>query len=385
LPEKPTILIAGMLDSIHLARWVSQLGSLDAKVVITGTSPYRKVRSELEEFVSRNPEKFSIIELFPRTSILGHRVFPAISFVLDRFLGDFIRGTLLRRLILRVSPTVVHVNELIVAGMPAEFALRGMTSRRFHLWVTNYGSELIWRAKGGKIQSRMRRLLDSAQTFSAECQRDVKLAQEMGFSGVIVPVFPVSGGIENRSLAPLNKNIVALKGYDNDLGMGARALSEVGSFALENPHLEIEVVAYSCNRPTLRVASELSAQGVRVRALRKGALSHREMLELFGKAVAYVGASRSDGISTSVLEAMSGGAIPIQTASSCAAEWFMDGETGFSVSPDDLSQISKALATIFSPRFDLDGARKKNQEVLASNADPIRLCKIALQSYERII
>ena len=385
MPEKPTILIAGMLDSIHLARWVSQLSSLDAKVVITGTSPYRKVRPELQDFVSSNPEKFSIIELFPRTSVLGHRLFPAISFVLDRFIGDLIRGTLLRRLILRVNPRVVHINELIVAGMPAEFAFRRMTSKSFHLWVTNYGSELIWRAKSGKVKLRMQRLLASAQTFSAECQRDVELAKELGFRGTIVPVFPVSGGIENRPLSPLDRNLIVLKGYDNDLGMGAQALREVGLFARENPHLKIEIFAYSCNRPTLRMASGLSAQGVRVSALKKGALSHREMLELFGKSVAYVGASRSDGISTSVLEAMCGGAVPIQTSSSCANEWFLEGETGFSVSPDDLSQISRALATIFSPSFDLEAARKKNQEILANKADPLRLRKIALQSYERII
>jgi hypothetical protein len=273
----------------------------------------------------------------------------------------------------------------MVAGMPAEFAFRGMTSRSFHLWVTNYGSELIWRAKSGKVKLRMQRLLASAQTFSAECQRDAELARKMGFRGVIVPVFPVSGGIENRPLSPLDRNLIVLKGYDNDLGMGAQALREVGLFARENPHLKIEIFAYSCNRPTLRMASGLSAQGVRVSALKKGALSHREMLELFGKSVAYVGASRSDGISTSVLEAMCGGAVPIQTSSSCANEWFLEGETGFSVSPDDLSQISRALATIFSPSFDLEAARKKNQEILANKADPLRLRKIALQSYERII
>lgn len=384
--EEPKILIIGMLDSIHLARWIAQLSSLDAKVVITGTSPYRKVRAELEEFVSRNPEKFSIIELFPSISVFGRKIFPAISFVLDRFLGDSIRGTLLRRLILKLNPTVVHVNELIVAGMPAEFALRGIRSRAFHLWVTNYGSELVWRAKYGNVKLRMQRLLESAQTFSAECQRDVELAMEMGFRGNIVQVFPVSGGIDNRRLVPLNRNVIALKGYDNDLGMGAQALQEVGLFALSNPALEIEIVAYSCNTPTLRVASELIAQGAKVTALKKGALSHREMLELFGKSVAYVGASRSDGISTSVLEAMSGGAIPIQTDSSCADEWFLDGETGFSVSPEDLSAISKALTTIFlAPDFDLDGARKKNQAVVAARANAENLCKIALQTYEAII
>jgi glycosyltransferase involved in cell wall biosynthesis len=48
-----------------------------------------------------------------------------------------------------------------------------------------------------------------------------------------------------------------------------------------------------------------------------------------------VGHSLSEGISTSMLEAMAMGAIPIQTCTSCADEWIINGEAGFLVEPND--------------------------------------------------
>ena len=46
---------------------------------------------------------------------------------------------------------------------------------------------------------------------------------------------------------------------------------------------------------------------------------HDEILRQFGRARLYLGISISDAISTSVLEAMSMGAFPIQTDTSCSA------------------------------------------------------------------
>lgn len=46
------------------------------------------------------------------------------------------------------------------------------------------------------------------------------------------------------------------------------------------------------------------------------------MLDLFASAKICVGLSLSDGISTSLLESMSMGTIPVQTSTACCDEWF---------------------------------------------------------------
>lgn len=379
------ILVVGMLDSIHLARWMSQLDGIPAQVVITGTSPYRRIRPELLSFVRSRPETFQIVEIFPKMLIKGLRVLPAMAWIVDQFLGDRIRGWALRQVINSVKPDVIHINEVIVAGMPAEFALRELKGPSTKVWVTNYGSELVWRAASKKYRARVSRLLSIADLFSAECGRDAVLARELGFRGKALEIFPVSGGILPTRSSETYKDTISVKGYDNDLGMGARALELVGEFALAHPNLNLQIVAYSCNTPTLRIGERLRKSGLKVETLKKGSLSHAEMMSLFERSICYVGASRSDGISTSVLEAMSAGAIPIQTDSSCAGEWFVHGVSGFSVGTEDLAQITGALEAIFGSGFDVERARELNYGVLSKNADPKRLRQIALEGYAALI
>jgi glycosyltransferase involved in cell wall biosynthesis len=64
--------------------------------------------------------------------------------------------------------------------------------------------------------------------------------------------------------------------------------------------------------------------GLDITAHAKDSLSHQQVLELFAKSKIYVGLSESDGISTSMLEAMAMGAIPVQTSTACCDEWFKD-------------------------------------------------------------
>ena len=66
-------------------------------------------------------------------------------------------------------------------------------------------------------------------------------------------------------------------------------------------------------------------------------------MKLFEEAKIYVGVSRSDGISTSLLEAMAMGAIPVQTSTSCCEEWFQD--TGVVVHEISRKSIADAILT----------------------------------------
>jgi glycosyltransferase involved in cell wall biosynthesis len=85
------------------------------------------------------------------------------------------------------------------------------------------------------------------------------------------------------------------------------------------------------------------------------------MLDLFASSRIYVGISLSDGISTSLLEAMAMGAFPIQTSTACVDEWFADGVSGYRIDKEFLydqlveRRIQEALAPDFHPDFPLSG------------------------------
>ena len=72
----------------------------------------------------------------------------------------------------------------------------------------------------------------------------------------------------------------------------------------------------------------------------------------------YIGASKSDGISTSFLEALCLGAYPIQTNTSCANEWINLGFFGSIIEPKSI-EILNALNTNYSDK-DLNQKRIQN-------------------------
>jgi len=95
--------------------------------------------------------------------------------------------------------------------------------------------------------------------------------------------------------------------------------------------------------PDVKIAAEVLANrtGIDVEITPK--MTHDEMLSLYGSARVYMGMNISDGISTSILEAMIMGTFPMQSYTACADEWFTDGKTGFIIPPEDPYVVAEKL------------------------------------------
>jgi glycosyltransferase involved in cell wall biosynthesis len=101
--------------------------------------------------------------------------------------------------------------------------------------------------------------------------------------------------------------------------------------------------------------------------------------------IAYIGLSTSDGISTSMIEAMSQGAIPIQSNTSCGNEWLTSGQDGFLVDYHDWETVARNLIFVLqSPEF-VAKARAKNYETIRERYDSDRLSEIANGYYENLL
>jgi glycosyltransferase involved in cell wall biosynthesis len=100
---------------------------------------------------------------------------------------------------------------------------------------------------------------------------------------------------------------------------------------------------------------------------------------------AYIGLSKSDGISTSMIEAMSQGAIPIQSDTSCANEWIRNGQDGFLVGFDDWRAVAEGLRKILQePQF-VSTARAVNYETIAKKYDATGLAEVAHGYYRKLL
>lgn len=335
---KSTVVVVCMLDSVHTARWLRQFSNESIRFILFPSTPHRRPHPLLKELMENTfPATYESPALLRKLSIP--------MWFADRFAGNRVRGYILRRLTLKLKPDVVHAMELQNAGY---ICLRAFEPLGFNgrLIVTNWGSDIYWFQRFRRHRSMLHRLMLLADAYSAECSRDIKLARELGFRGETMPVLPNAGGFSASALsrvlaAPADRDLILVKGYH---GWAGRAIPAVRALAsLEEIVRPFKIVVYSANfRTRLEIVRQRRAsKNLTFEVHRKKRLSHDQMQELFARAKLYVGISRTDGISTSMLEAMAFGAIPVQTSTSCASEWF--SSSGVLVNKIDVQSISAAI------------------------------------------
>lgn len=340
MPEnRSRILIVGMADSVHLARWLSQFSSSPIDFVVFPSSPHRHIHTLLEELVASTTNQMT---LTLQPSSMRSLALPLSA--LDIPFRNFFRSRLLRRLIQTNTFDLIHVLELQHAG----YLLLDtkLTTTLPKVFITNWGSDIYWFEQFPKHKERIIQLLKLASYYSAECQRDIDIVRRLGYTGITMPVIPNSGGINldeipKDSLPASQRKKIMIKGYTGFVGQAIIALK---ACELAADHLtDYEVIIYSASLKTrLRAMKLRHIHKVHVTILKKRT-QHNEMLRYFSESRIYIGISLSDGISTSLLEAMATGCYPIQTSTSCCDEWITNQTTGTIVINLNPALISKNI------------------------------------------
>jgi glycosyltransferase involved in cell wall biosynthesis len=397
------ILFVAMGHSIHTARWISQvkdqgwdihlfpveaaplhpeLEALTVHDVVSGRAP------GLGESVRLVDDFFPVLNLplpWPRavhrarhlSRRLTQRTLPRLSDTARR----------LARVIRRLRPDVIHSLSLTPAGDLVLQASRHLSGGLPPWIVTNWGSEIYLWGRLPEHAAKIRAILDACDYYSCECRRDVELARAFGFKKQLLPVLPVAGGFDleafrqYRQGGPTSaRRVIALKGYQ---GLAGRALVGLRAVELCADLLKGYRVCVYAASLEVKIVAELLAQstGVAIEAVPE--CSHQEILRLHGSARASIGLSISDGISTSMLEAMVMGSFPIQSGTSCANEWVEDGRTGILVHPDDPEGVAAALRRAVADDRLVDAAARANDDVASERLDSSIIRPQAVGMYER--
>jgi hypothetical protein len=289
----------------------------------------------------------------------------------------------LRQAIRSSRASIIHALELQNAGYVALRALSTGKPKGLKLLVTNWGSDIFWFQQFPNHKVRLQKLMQLADVYSAECERDITLAKNLGFTGQAMPVIPNAGGFSEADLAiprlnPSERKTIALKGYHGWVGRAKVSLEAVREMSEELRGCKI--VVYSANRSVVKLAKQVAKQtGLEINAFGKGAMSHKQVLEMFTQSKIYVGLSESDGISTSMLEAMAMGAIPIQTSTACCDEWF--GDSGVAVHEITVPAVRDAIKLGLKLAED-PGNADKNLRTIKNKASVDVVKKIALTFYD---
>ena len=375
LPEKKKTAVICMLDSIHSARWLEQFSDQEVNFLIFPSFANRRIHPQLKALLENNTTaNYRIVPL--------GRWFGLPLWILDKFANNFLRGNLLRWTIKRHKPDILHALELQNAGYVSIRALSKHKPEGLRFIATNWGSDIFWFQRFPKHRAKLLALLKLADAYSAECHRDVALARALGFTGEALPVVPNAGGFSKADLSmPLlpadERKTIALKGYHGWVGRAKVSLEAVRELTEELSGYKF--VVYSANRSVIKLAKQVAKEtGLDITAHPKGALSHQQVLELFAKSKIYVGLSESDGISTSMLEAMAMGAIPVQTSTACCDEWFKD--SGVAVREITVQAVKTAIQQGLALAEDPANAKtNRNTIELKANAEDVQ--KIALTFY----
>ena len=378
--KRSKILILGMADSVHLGRWISQFTNQPIDFSLFPSSPHRHIHTLIKKCIE---DESSEMTLTIRPAIMKWFAFPLSA--MDLVFSNLFRAYLLRRVISSTQFDVIHVLELQHAG----YLLLDtrMTSKLPKVFITNWGSDIYWFQNFPKHRERIIDLLSIADYYSAECERDIRIVREMGYAGKVKPVIPNSGGIHIQDLPidtrpPSQRKKIIVKGYTGFVG---RALVAIDALERVSDCLEgFEVVIYSASlKVRLRSLFSRLRHGVNIRIVRKRT-SHTDMLKLFSESRAYLGIALSDGISTSLLEAMATGCYPIQSNTGCASEWLTES-SGSLVAPDDIQAVVNRLREALTNDDLVDGAAILNAEVIRARASAAVVTPKAGQFYVDIL
>jgi glycosyltransferase involved in cell wall biosynthesis len=359
--QRKQILVIGMADSVHLARWLSQFIDQPIDFTLFPSSPHRHIHPKLKNLITSDSQQMTVTLKPPSMRWLA---LPMSA--LDIPFNNFFRSQLLRRLITQQKFDLIHVLELQHAG----YLLLGtkLAPNLPKVFITNWGSDIYWFQQFPKHKQKIIQLLKIASFYSAECHRDIDIVKQLGYTGKTMPVIPNSGGINleeipKDSLPPSQRKKIMIKGYTGFVG---QALVALKACELAADHLKgYEVVIYSASLKTrLRALKLQHFHQIQVTILKKR-IPHHEMLTHFSEARAYIGISLSDGISTSLLEAMATGCYPIQTNTSCAGEWITK-HSGNLIPPNNPILLSETLRDVLSNGQLVDDACIDNLAVMTA-------------------
>jgi glycosyltransferase involved in cell wall biosynthesis len=387
----PRILFVAMSNSIHTARWINQLAGQGWDIHLFPSIDAGEVHPELKgitihhSFYARHGQ--GSVRFRGISTILNYGA-GAGRIILRKISPDY-RIKQLKRVIEHFHPDVIHSMETQAAGyltLDAKKSFRG----RFPVWIhTVWGSDIYLFGPLKEHREKIKYVLKSCDYYTCECQRDIKLARIFGFKGEVLLASSAEGGfdlqasLKLRPVGPVSdRRIIMLKGYQ---GWAGRAL--VGLRALERcaDLLEgYEIVIYAA-APEVVIAAELFTEstGIPTIIIPNGT-PHQEILSLHGKARLSIGLSISDGLPSSFLEALVMGSFPIQSNTSCADEWIVDGKTGILVPPNDPEIIEVAIRRALTDDDLVNQASERNFKLATEKLDQSILKLKAIEMYQRV-
>jgi glycosyltransferase involved in cell wall biosynthesis len=401
--ESPVVVLVCFPFSIHAARWANLFRASTFRIVVFPSviqprcpefEPFHEITS-LKQVDDLMPGEIGVIS--------GNLVDVVADSAEDRLRGykpirsyaEAVPETTpspasLVKLIKAIRPTLVHSLELQHGGYLCLEARRRMDSD-FPRWLaSSWGSDIFLYRKLPEHVPVLRELFQNIDALHSDCARDFDLAAELGFHGHRFPVVPAAGGADLSGYPdpaslplPSKRNVILVKGNHGWSGRGINIL------------MALHRVAPAIKRYRIRVSHSGSAVQRSVEMLaREDGLDigldpyypyHSSAIERLAAARFVVATGVSDGIGTTLLEAMAVGTFCIQGNTSCACEWVTPGRTALITSPHDVAALGAAITKAATDDALVDDAVAINRKTIVQRWSAEVVKPIVIEGYENLI
>ena len=372
------ILLIGMVDSIHTANWIERIVDIDCEIHVFPSRTHRRIHPQLQKLIKDN-QNLRLMYSFP-----SQRLSPYLNYLTRKinFSTFSLTRWLLKRAIETEAYSHIHCLEIQHAGYLL-LEIKSDSLANVQIICTNWGSDIYFFSQFASHQNKIKELLNLIDLYAAECQRDYELARNLGFRGKELPLIPNSFKFNINAANQKDvsaKSQIIVKCYGETFGLGGILISVMDQFL--DKRQDASVLLFSVTDDLLSDANNLEKKfpnRVRVSSIRNP-MSSSQIAEEYQKSRVYIGASRSDGISTSFLEAMNYGVFPIQTNTSCAQDWIEKGCVGRVVEPNR-EELFNALNDVYFDVATITSAAETNLKLLRKYTDTSVLKEVSKSFY----
>jgi glycosyltransferase involved in cell wall biosynthesis len=379
------VLVIGMLDSIHVGRWLEQFQDQEIDFILFPSKKFRQIHPRIRNLlVTNSGMRVNLFQGKRALALHGYLDF-ACRVLPKSFLNFDARPLALRRFLKKSEFDYIHCLEIQGAGYLLSDAVDNSVMITSKIIVTNWGSDIYYFKEFKNHEARIRKTLAIADYYSAECIRDYKLARELGFSGTDLPCIPNAGGfnldnLQSNSLASSRRRII-IKTYGGTFGRGQYPIEAVGKVLSE--FRNYSAYFYSVTDDLIPLIQPLVKMfpGRVQYSTQSNPISSENLHQIFRESRVYIGCSISDGISTSFLESLVSGTYPIQTNTSCANEWVAKGVVA-SVIPLDYSKLVEELERVLMNDHLVDSAQVENLRVAKENLGFDQIRQVGFTFYQ---
>lgn len=224
---------------------------------------------------------------------------------------------------------------------------------------------------------------DQFELLIVDCAYARNLWRERGFFRT--PIFQLPYGVDTSKLktydANSRKNVISTRNWHHNYNQRIllESISQNNYFCLDNEF------HFTGEGPTLSELSN-SYKNLQDQNYIKflGLVPNNSIIDLISKYKLYISTSLSDGISVSMLEAMSAGTPVLVSDIASNREFIAHGKNGFLYVNDSVEDLSKKIKEIFENNFDLKQITGEAQRTIIEKANWHLNIKLLVAVIEKI-